>query len=177
MLVKCFFFALRLLSRKTTTVPKRSRGAHKKTSGASLLKASLNDSGCWSGGHGSVGKFVNISCGRKDDNVYAINYPKQQGVGSNFRAAIGSHLAAAGAAVTVTGIKPSSVSSLGPIRPASALGNKPRTIFSDSQCSHMRAVFNRTPYLGKKSRAELASKLNISEETISVSERQGSRLV
>ncbi len=45
---------------------------------------------------------------------------------------------------------------------------RPRTIFSDSQCSHMRAVFNRTPYLTKESRAELAETLNISPETIAV---------
>ncbi len=45
---------------------------------------------------------------------------------------------------------------------------KPRTCFSDSQCSAMRAVFNRTPYLNSRSRAELARALNISEETIAV---------
>ena len=46
---------------------------------------------------------------------------------------------------------------------------KPRTIFSDSQCSHMRAVFNDSPYIDKEKRAKLACRLNISEETIAVS--------
>jgi hypothetical protein len=45
---------------------------------------------------------------------------------------------------------------------------KPRTIFTDSQCSQMRAVFRDMQYLSRPIKSKLAESLDISEDTVAV---------
>ena len=46
---------------------------------------------------------------------------------------------------------------------------KPRTIFTDTQCMHMKAVFKEMPYITAEARLRLATSLRITEESVSVS--------